>query len=202
VTSEGLSARQDGDEARPLRLFVAAELPEPVLRAVEAASEDWRRRLGEGVGRWVATENQHVTIAFLGRTWPGQVDWVRARVREACRRVRAFDTGLSAYGVFPGRSRARLLWLGLDERGGGWDALASAVQGSLAEEFPPPARAYTPHLTLARFEPRVSFADHEAALGHAVAGPRFRIGAVTLFRSHLGRPRPRYEPLERFRLRG
>jgi 2'-5' RNA ligase len=187
---------------RPLRLFVAVDLPPASLRAVEAASAAWRDRLGDGVGRWVVTENQHVTVAFLGRTWPRRVDWVRQRLAGAAAAVRPFDTGLSAFGVFPGRGSARVLWLGLDERGGGWDALAGSVRSALAEEFPPESRPYTPHLTLARFEPRVSLAGHADALAEPVVAPRFRVRAITLYRSHLMRPRPRYEALARFGLHG
>jgi 2'-5' RNA ligase len=192
----------DPDGEKPLRLFAAVDLPQPALAAVDAAASRWRERLGEGVGRWVPVENQHVTVAFLGRTWPRQVDWIQARLRHATNRVRAFDTGLAAFGVFPGRSRARVLWLGLDERGGGWDALAGSVRDALAEEFPPEAREYSPHLTLARFEPRASFAAHSEALAEQIDAERFRVRSVTLYRSHLTRPRPRYEPLARFGLRG
>jgi 2'-5' RNA ligase len=190
------------DAERPLRLFVAVDLPEAALEAVEASAARWRERLGEGVGRWVPAENQHVTVAFLGRTWPSHVDWVLARLRRATNRVRAFDTGLAAFGVFPGRSRARVLWLGLDERGGGWDALAGSIRNALAEEFPAEAREYTPHLTLARFEPRVSFNEHSDALAGRIDAARFRVRSVTLYRSHLQRPRPVYEPVARFGLRG
>jgi len=195
-------ASPGADEEKPQRLFVAVDLPPATLEAVESASAAWRARLGEGVGRWVVTENQHVTVAFLGRTWPRQMDWVHRRLAQAAARVRPFDTGLAAFGVFPGRPSARVLWLGLDERGGGWDALAASVRSSLAEEFPAEKRPYTPHLTLARFEPRASFADHADALAEPIESPRFRVGAITLYRSHLMRPRPRYEPLARFRLKG
>ncbi|MCA1727575.1 MAG: competence/damage-inducible protein A [Actinobacteria bacterium] len=201
VSEDGLVAGAPEPE-RPLRLFVAADLPPEILEVVAERCEAWRRRLGDGVGRWVPVENQHVTVAFLGRAWPHQVEWVQTRVRRATARIRPFDSGLAAYGVVPSRSRARVLWLGLEERGRGWDALAAAVRGAVAEAFPPQARPFTPHLTLARFEPRISFAAHHEALAEPVGAPSFRVGSVALYRSHLGGPRARYEELVRFRLRG
>jgi RNA 2',3'-cyclic 3'-phosphodiesterase len=189
----------DPEEAKPLRLFVAVDVPEATLDAVDALEAAWRERLG-GAGRWVPRENQHVTVAFLGRTWPRLLEWVHGRIREATASVRPFDTGLAALGVFPSRTAARVLWVGFDERGGGWDALAASLRQGLAPEFPPERRPYTPHLTLARFQPRVSLADHVDALAEPIDAPRFRVRSVTLYRSHLMRPRPRYEPVARFAL--
>ncbi|MEX2457827.1 MAG: RNA 2',3'-cyclic phosphodiesterase, partial [Actinomycetota bacterium] len=174
----------DQEDEKPLRLFVAVDVPEATLDVVDELAAAWRERLA-GAGRWVPRENQHVTTAFLGRTWPRLVGWVQDRVAAAVAGVRPFETGLAALGVVPSRTSARVLWVGLDERGGGWDALAAGLRDALAPEFPPDRRPYTPHLTLARFEPRVSFADHRQALGEPVEAPRFRVGHVTLYRSHL-----------------
>lgn len=190
---------RDQGEGKPLRLFVAVDVPDPTLDAVGELAAAWRERLA-GAGRWVPRENQHVTAAFLGRTWPHLVGWVQDRVAAAASGVRPFETGLAALGVVPSRTSARVLWAGLDERGGGWDALAGALRDALAPEFPPDRRPYTPHLTLARFEPRVSFTGHETALAEPLEAPRFRVRHVTLYRSRLMRPRPRYEALARFSL--
>jgi 2'-5' RNA ligase len=90
--------------------------------------------------------------------------------------------------------------VGLDDRSGGWAALGREVGGALAEEFEPEKRAFTPHLTIARFDPPVPFAGHADALAEPLEAPRFRVGHLVLYRSHLQRPAPRYEPLETYRL--
>ena len=75
-------------EAKPLRLFVAIEIPEEVKDDVEAAFAPWREAFPKA--RWVPRENQHVTMKFLGRTWPRLVDWVPEQVEAAAADVPRF----------------------------------------------------------------------------------------------------------------
>ena len=55
-------------EAKPLRLFVAIEVPDGAKDAVARAFAPWRE--AHPRARWTPRENQHVTLKFLGRTWP------------------------------------------------------------------------------------------------------------------------------------
>lgn len=188
-------------EAKPLRLFAAVDIPPRAKEAVVRAIEPWRERFPSG--RWVRPENWHITVKFLGRTWPRLVDWVHNACRSAAGEVRPFRVGLEGLGVFPGPSRARVLWAGLDDPDGGLRALASALDRGLEREFPPEKRGFTAHLTVARFNPPVPMREQADALKAAeVAAAPFRVGELVLYRSHLSPRGARYEPLERFPLRG
>jgi 2'-5' RNA ligase len=103
--------------------------------------------------------------------------------------------------VFPRPTGARVLWVGLRDEGGGLGVIARALDGELERDFPSEKRAFTPHLTVARFEPRVRIdpAELEAATPESTG---FRVGELVLFRSHLSPKGARYEPLHRFALRG
>ena len=188
-------------EAKPLRLFAAVDLPDRVRQGMASAIEPWRDRLP--AGRWVRPENWHITVKFLGRTYPRLVDRVHAACREAATTIRPFRVGIEGMGVFPGPGRARVLWVGLDDAEGGLPALARALDDRLADEFPPEKRGFTPHLTVARFNPPVAVRDHadELEAVHFEMEP-FGVGEVVLYRSHLSPKGARYEPLERFPLRG
>ncbi len=190
--------RAGREEAKPLRLFVAVDLPPRTKAVAEREAAAWRDRLD--AGRWVPPENWHVTVTFLGRVWPRLADWVAERVRIAASEVRPFETGLTSFGAFPRASSARVMWMGLDEGSGGWDALYEALATSLASEFPPEQRGYTPHLTVARFQPKVDLRPHAEDLARHVDAPRFRVGQAVLYRSHLQRPHPRYEAISSFPL--
>lgn len=193
--------RTSRPEAKPLRLFAAVDVPERAKDSVVAATEPWRERFPEG--RWVRPENWHVTVKFLGRTWPRLVDWVVRESRTAAAGIRPFRLGLDGLGVFPGPGRARVLWAGLDDPEGGLRALAAAVEERLGREFPPEKRPFSAHLTVARFDPPVPMRDHAEKLsGTRVEAEPFRVGNLTLYRSHLSPRGARYEPLERFPLRG
>ena len=64
--------------------------------------------------------------------------------------------------------------------------------------FRPETRAFTPHLTVARSDPPLELPA--AFVATPVRPVRFRIDRVVVFRSHLRRPAPRYEPLASFPL--
>jgi 2'-5' RNA ligase len=191
--------RASRPEAKPVRLFAAIDIPDRAKEAVVDAIEPWREHLPGG--RWVKPENWHVTVKFLGRTWPRLVDWVHERCREAAVAVRPFRLGLDGLGVFPGPARARVLWAGLDDLDGGLRALAAAAEAGLAKEFPTEKRPFSAHLTVARFNPPIPMREHADELSRATIDTQpFRVGELVLYCSHLSPRGARYEPLERFPL--
>lgn len=183
-------------EARPLRLFVAIEVPEDVRAAVAGAVAPLRERFP--MARWVPAQNQHVTLKFLGSTYPRLVEWVRATVGELASRHAPFTTRVEGLGAFPNARRARVLWAGLDDAGSAFGRLAADLDEALSKEFTPEKRAFTPHLTVARFEPTVTVDPDEIAF----ESEPFEVGRIVLFRSHLRRPAPVYEPMVVEPLRG
>jgi 2'-5' RNA ligase len=190
--------RASRPEAKPLRLFVAIEIPEDVRDVVEAAVAPWRERHPRA--KWVPKQNQHVTLKFLGSTWPRLVGWVTETVGTVAAASAPFESRAVSLGAFPSPRRARVLWAGLEDPDGRMGALAAALDGALAKEFDPEKRAFTAHLTVARFEPAVPLGEDLTAA--ALGAERFAIDRLVLFRSHLRRPAPVYEPLREFPLGG
>jgi 2'-5' RNA ligase len=191
--------RASRPEARPLRLFVAADVPPEVAQQLKAAIDPLRERIS--VGRWTFPENWHVTLKFLGSTYPRLVEWVRGSVAAVASAHPPFATSLNGLGAFPSARRARVLWAGLDDRAPGFASLAASLDDTLEREFKRERRPLTPHLTVARFDPPVGVAE---ALGRTedVWSESFPVDRVVLYRSHLRRPAPIYEPLEEFPLGG
>jgi 2'-5' RNA ligase len=184
------------DEAgRPLRLFVAIEIPKDVRALVAAAVEPLRERHPRA--KWVPLANQHVTLKFLGATPPALVEGVRASVADAAREAAPLATRVEGMGTFPSARRARVLWAGLEDDAGAMAGLASTLEAALEGQFPPERRAFTPHLTVARFDPPSPI----GVLPEVRSAP-FDVDRIVLFRSHLRRPAPVYEPLGVFPLGG
>jgi 2'-5' RNA ligase len=181
--------RASRPEAKPLRLFVATEVPGDVLVAVAEAVAPLRERFPKA--RWVPGQNQHVTLKFLGSTYPRLLGWVRTTVGEVAARHGSFVTRVEGLGAFPNARRARVLWASLDDAGLAFGRLAADLDEALSREIPPERRAFTPHLTVARFEPPVTVDPDEVAF----ESEPFEIGRIVLFRSHLRRPAPVYEPM-------
>jgi RNA 2',3'-cyclic 3'-phosphodiesterase len=182
-------------EAKPLRLFVAIEIPEEVKGVVEEAFAPWREVFPKA--RWVPRENMHVTLKFLGRTWPRLVDWVPAEVEAAALDVSRFRARLRGVGSFPSAKRGRALWAAFEDADT-IASLAAQIEAALAGEFPAEKRPFHPHLTVARSDPPLKLPA--AYTGTELESEEWEVDHVVLFRSHLGRPAPRYEPLARFSL--
>lgn len=190
--------RASRPEARPLRLFVAVDVPDPVRDAVVGAIAPWRERFPRG--RWVPSENWHVTLKFLGSTWPRLLDWVMDSVEVVARGALPLDSRLEGIGAFPSPRRARVLWAGLEDRDGKLGAIAEALDEALSREFKPENRPFTAHLTVARFEPPVELGDEVTAT--EVRSEAFLVDRLVLYRSHLRRPAPVYEAVGEFPLGG
>jgi 2'-5' RNA ligase len=187
--------RASRPEAKPLRLFVAADVLDGVRDSLAEGIAPLRERFR---GKWVPPHNWHLTLKFLGSTWPRLVDWVQQTCREVASRHEPFETGLTSMGAFPNARRARVLWAGLEDPAERFAAIAGELDQALAAEFKVEKRAFTAHLTVARFDPHVGLAGELEGID--VPRERFVIDRLVMYRSHLQRPAPRYEPLEEFPL--
>ena len=177
---------------RPLRLFVALDLPEDVraaLTAIGAAADPdlWRA---------LAAETLHVTLAFLGARPATDIATIEPLVaaldgrpapRLALRRV---------LGLPP--RRARVLTVELEDSDGTLTALQAELVRELAEAgvFTPETRPFRPHVTVARLRPRMRATRDVPALDPLA----FHAPSVTLYRSHTHPGGARYEALARARL--
>ena len=125
-----------------IRLFVAVELPFVL-----------RERLGflcAGVpgARWVATENMHLTLRFIGEVANDQAQ----HIDDALATVQAegFAFQLDGVGFFGKPTAARVLWVGV-RRCDPLIYLQRKIETALCEAgLPPESRKFSPHVTLAR----------------------------------------------------
>lgn len=186
--------RASRPEAKPLRLFIAVDVPDWVKGNVASAVEPFRERIP--VARWTRSDGWHVTLKFLGATWPRLVDMVTASVRAAASGAESFETRMTDIGVFPSPGRARVVWAGLDDPEGRFQALVKSLDGLLEEHFVPERRAFTPHLTLARLNPPRNIREFAPELvGTQVPSEPFTIDRLVLYRSHLSPKGATYESL-------
>ena len=182
-----------------VRLFLGIGIPEDRLEALGRSIAPVRDELRGA--RWVAVENQHVTIKFLGRTAATLVDEVVRAARAAASGHETWTTALSHLGAFPNLRRARVLWAALDDDEGAMAGLAARVDERTEPlGFESEKRTFTPHLTIARFKvpgPLPALPQLEGA-----AQEPFAVDELRLYQSHLSPRGARYEILERFPLGG
>lgn len=180
-------------DERPLRLFVAASVPEHELAWLREATEGLRDRWPGA--RWTSAENQHVTLKFLGSTPPDRLSDLLAACSAVAEQIRPSELALEGLGAFPSRTRARVLWAGIHDPALTLTAAAAALDDRLAPlGYTAEKRAFTPHLTLARFRSPVRI----GVLPDLPPTLAFPLNGFGLWRSHLSPRGARYEQLRNF----
>lgn len=138
-----------------MRLFVALEIPAAVRDNLAAQIKELRDSsapLADKRPRWVRPENLHVTLKFIGEVAPDRLDSI-SRALSAIRSDAPVDLQFRGLGFFPDEKYPRVLWAGLSASAN-LPMLAVDIDGALkAQGIAPDKRTFTPHLTLARFEP-------------------------------------------------
>ncbi len=187
-----------------IRTFVAVEMSSAVRS--RAASLIERFRVAGAKVTWVAPQNMHLTLKFLGDVPDVDSPGVCQAVEEAVSGLASFEIVCRGAGAFPDARRPRTLWIGVDSGVDELVALHDAVDAALAPlGFARERRRFQPHLTIGRVResgPKVAelgrlvekHADFEAGLG--------AVDEVTVMASFLEKSGPKYEALVRTELRG
>jgi 2'-5' RNA ligase len=138
-----------------VRLFVALEIPSAVRENLATFMKEMRELEAPAPkrrARWVRPENLHVTLKFIGEVEPAKLDALCAELANV-RSDEPVHLRFRGVGFFPNEKRTRVLWIGI-EASSNLSALAAEIDQRLAKVgIPAEKKPFTPHLTLARFEP-------------------------------------------------
>jgi 2'-5' RNA ligase len=186
-----------------MRAFLGLALADDVRRAVVALQEALRRDT-TGIA-WVLPESLHVTLKFLGDISDAQREHVQRAIDLVARSTAPFTARLGPLGGFPSLESPRVLWVGLSEGHEQVAAIARQLEERMVETgIPREERAFTSHITIARLRsPQAARALNEC-LGSVDRQPEgsWRVEAITLYQSQLGREGARYAPLAQAPLGG
>jgi RNA 2',3'-cyclic 3'-phosphodiesterase len=167
------------------RTFIAVELAPDVRARVAQHIARLRRELPDVRASWSRDNNVHLTLKFLGNVPVADIPKVSDAVERAANTVSSFEITFCGCGTFPPHGRPKVLWIGA--QASGLQALHAALEQELnAEGFPREARAFHPHLTVARL--RHSQGARPLAELHQNPGftpISFDVSEVVVFRSEL-----------------
>jgi 2'-5' RNA ligase len=126
------------------RLFVAVDMP-----------HDLQERLGNmffGIpgAKWVAEEQLHLTLRFIGEVDGGVFDDIREALGEI--KADSFTMQLKGMGYFPPRKSPNVLWVGI-EKNEKLTILRNRIEAVVVKTgLLPEQRKFSPHITLARLQ--------------------------------------------------
>ncbi len=183
-----------------LRSFIAVEIPAEVQKTIAQNLASLQKALPKPLIRWVAPQNVHLTLKFLGDVSPINLEQVAETLRIESAVHQAFSMSVGGIGAFPNSRRPRVIWIGLTDPPSlaalqhGVEA-AAATLGYTAEDRP-----FSPHLTVGRVGQNASVADlHRihTALEATKVGllGEVRVEAVHIFKSDLRPGGSVYTPL-------
>jgi 2'-5' RNA ligase len=182
-----------------MRVFVAAEFSLPVRDAIANGIRHFP--VDDPPWRWVAAENWHLTLKFIGdATDPAAIGAALEPVAES---HAAFDLSLGPFGGFPNLRRPRVFFYDVVDGAEALAALAGDIDAALAAtlELPREDRRFRAHATVARIKhPLPAQITDRLVSVPPLENARQRVEAFTLLRSRLGPSGARYEPLLQFTL--
>ena len=133
-----------------IRAFIAIPIPSALQQQIHRETEDLRHQLGRGIIRWVAPENIHLTLKFLGEAPEEKLDMLKEILAKEVAQIHPFEISVRKIGVFPKLSRPSVIWIGV-ENSGKLSTLHRFVEKAASQiGSVPEKRPFSAHLTLGR----------------------------------------------------
>ena len=173
-----------------LRSFIAVKIPTEVQSAIARNTASLQKNLPRPLVRWVAPQNIHLTLKFLGNVSPANLERLADVLKTEAATHDPFAISVGELGAFPTPRRARVIWVGL-EAPADLTALQRGVEAAAAQlGYASDDRPFSPHLTIGRVGQNVSTADLQrirAALEATTVGALgvVPVEAVHIYKSDL-----------------
>lgn len=131
------------------RLFVAISLPPDLLRKLSELQGQFKPFAREA--KWVKPQGIHLTLKFLGYVDQNRISEIIDHLSKVSESAAALNLTASGCGFFPNPRRPSVLWVGVQAPG--IMELQQNVEEAMNRlSFEKETRAFSPHLTLARFK--------------------------------------------------
>jgi 2'-5' RNA ligase len=170
----------------PLRLFVALPMPEAAKASLLEAQAALRRRAERSrlLPRWIGRDALHLTLKFLRYVAPERVAELELAIAREAGASPPITTCFSGLGAFASPANARVIVARLSDARAELLALFTRLEAAFETlGFALEARAFTPHVTLARMK---TPGDVRSWLSVAsLTDASFTLGAARLYRSTL-----------------
>jgi 2'-5' RNA ligase len=180
-----------------MRAFIAIDLPLEILNELARCQTSFRGLCPDA--RWTRPEGIHLTLKFLGEVTDAQAGQI-TQALASLEAFQNFSVEIKSFGFFPDARRPRVFWAGVAAPPD-LAQFARRVDDAMEKVgFPREQRAFSPHLTLARFrEPRPQPALREEVEKQAgLLLGRFEVSEFFLYESKLTPQGAEYRKVARF----
>lgn len=172
-----------------LRSFIAIEIPLEIQKNIYKETSNFRREI-DSLVRWVAPENMHLTLKFLGDVSPSNMEFLMQMLRTEANNVDCFTIHLTGLGSFPSLKRPRVIYIGIHAPAG-LEALHRGIESASSRlGYESEERPFSPHLTLGRVKQHSTVLDQQK-IRRCIEGTQVdvlgtaRVDSVHLYKSEL-----------------
>ena len=178
-----------------MRLFIAMPLGHNVEINLGSIIDDLRTYTN--AVKWVAPQNIHLTVRFLGDTEEQRVLKIKQLLDKISSEHPIVKTSIDTLGGFPNLRRPRVLWAGINSNVEILEKLARQVELSVRElHFEKESKGFKPHLTLGRIRKPQDLARLVSRMESFTMDPLpIALDRIVLFKSTLTPEGPIYERL-------
>lgn len=190
-------------EENRIRCFIAADLPDAVRTELAALIASLKKH-GTGF-KWVASQNLHLTLRFLGYLNEQKVGEVVALLKALCSSAAPFQMSLAGLGAFPDLKHPHVVWVGVQKGREAIESLAAKLEACLLERgFDQAENPFSARLTLGRIKAAKNskeFIEELSGVSY-VSSHENLLEHLAFYRSILTAEGPRYELIEKIWLKG
>jgi len=187
-----------------MRTFIAIELPKEIKDSLARLQE--QLKLAQADTKWVAPENIHLTLKFLGERDDKKVEKIKQVMDEIATRNKSFQIRISLLGAFPKIDSPRIIWVGIDKGDSETKQIAQELETEIAKVgIPKEDRPFSSHITIGRTRSNLNLKNLVQELKKLEGifeqeNQEFNTTKITLFKSTLTPIGPIYERLKEFPL--
>jgi len=192
-----------GYNSENFRSFLAFDIPEDIVADVC----DIQKQIGEqGLKiKWVASQNLHLTVKFLGSVSSEKIEQVKAAAPDAAREAAPLKVAVRGVGVFPDMKRPQVVWVGLTGDTRPLIDFHDVLDEHLEQAgFEKDERRFNAHITMGRIKSKVNTTRLAEAMGQFLEfeSRAFGMDKLVLYKSDLQPTGPVYTQIDVFPLGG
>lgn len=181
-----------------LRLFIAVEIPSEIQKALYQLKE----KISFKKAKWPSPENLHITLKFLGSCPEDKKEEIKEYLTKALSNLGSSSFKLGKLGCFPSEKKARVFWVGVEEKEPYLENLYKRIEAALEPlGFVKEKRPFHPHITLARLKTPENIGLKLLNLNEEkLPQKKIEVQNITLFKSQLTPQGAIYTPLAKIPL--
>lgn len=168
-----------------LRCFTAIEIPETVKISIAYISDSLKKS-GADV-KWIADENIHITLQFLGETEESLIPEIKEALYKILAPYSLFYIKIGDVGCFPSARRPRIIWVGIEDSQSLINLYKNIASEMVKFGYQKEERGFTPHLTIGRVKSNRNMGELLKRLEEFTVTdfPAFEVQNIRLMKSEL-----------------